>query len=90
MVGLPSDWRDVEDIVQLAAEALRQGQRVALVTVTRAVGSTPRSPGAKMLVYPDGSIAGTIGGAAVEARVIQEALTAMGSGAPRNLSYTLD
>ncbi|MBI4758719.1 MAG: XdhC family protein [Chloroflexi bacterium] len=80
----------MEDIVQLAAEALRQGQRVALVTVTRAVGSTPRSPGAKMLVYPDGSIAGTIGGAAVEARVIQEALTAMGSGAPRNLSYTLD
>ena len=32
-------------------------------------GSTPQKPGATMLIYPDGSQAGTLGGGCVEAEV---------------------
>ena len=48
------------------AELEAAGQRAALVTVVKASGSTPRAPGARMLVLEDGSIEGTVGGGAVE------------------------
>jgi xanthine dehydrogenase accessory factor len=43
--------------------------------VVESIGSTPRKPGARMIVYPDGSIEGTVGGGSVEKRVIEEALS---------------
>lgn len=46
----------------------------ALITVTRVKGSTPRKPGAKMLLLRDGQSFGTIGGGCGEAEVRQEAL----------------
>lgn len=42
-----------------------------------------------MLVYADGSIVGSVGGGEVEARVIQEALVAIGSGQTSIQSYEL-
>lgn len=44
-----------------------------LVTIVKKTGSAPRGPGAWMLVGPDGSIRGTVGGGAVEARAIEDA-----------------
>jgi xanthine dehydrogenase accessory factor len=44
-----------------------------LCTVTDTARSAPRDAGAKMLVAPDGSIAGTVGGGPLEAVVIEEA-----------------
>ncbi len=49
----------------------------ALVTITRVKGSTPRKPGAKMLILPDGQTFGTIGGGCGEAEVRQQALNAL-------------
>jgi len=46
----------------------------ALCTVVQTKGSTPRKVGAKMIVYDDGSIAGTIGGGNLEKEVITNAL----------------
>jgi xanthine dehydrogenase accessory factor len=43
-----------------------------------------------MLVYADGSIAGTIGGGVLESLVIQESLKALASGRPVKLEYSLD
>src|SRR5690606_38652239 len=43
----------------------------------------------KMLVFPDGRTEGTVGGGAMEARVLQEALAALADGKPRTLEYTL-
>ena len=43
----------------------------ALCILIRSQGSTPRHTGSKMLVYPDGTIAGTVGGGELESRVIQ-------------------
>lgn len=61
----------------------------ALATIVKAVGSSPRKTGAKMLVYGDGAISGTIGGGKTEAETIAAALQVMGSGAPRSLSFAL-
>lgn len=49
-------------------------QDVALVTIIRTLGSTPRNAGTKMLVLPDGRIFGTIGGGCGEAESKREAL----------------
>ena len=62
----------------------------ALCTIVWTQGSTPRGTGSKMLVYPDGSFIGTVGGGALENRVVQEALEAIGDGKPRKLSYKMD
>lgn len=42
-----------------------------------------------MLVYPDGTIAGTIGGGEVESRVIKEAIDALSNGEPKIVGYDL-
>jgi xanthine dehydrogenase accessory factor len=49
-------------------------QRAALVTIVETFGSTPRKTGSQMIVYPDGSITGTIGGGCSEADARREAL----------------
>jgi len=61
----------------------------ALCMIVRSKGSTPRSAGSKMLVYADGTIAGTVGGGELENRVIQEALQAISDGRPRMLEYQM-
>ena len=47
--------------------------RLALATVVSAVGSTPRNASARMLVLPDGTTRGTIGGGKFESLVIADA-----------------
>ena len=47
---------------------LLQGEDLVLVTVVASSGATPRGAGARMLIGPQGRIAGTIGGGAVEYR----------------------
>src|SRR5438067_2254744 len=54
-------------------------------------GSTPQKAGAAMLVYPDGTQAGTLGGGCVEAEVKRRALHALHDGGrPEVLTFTLD
>jgi len=55
------------------SRVLRSGESVVLATIVSQHGSTPRLPGAKMIVKRDGKICGTIGGGVVEADVIQTA-----------------
>lgn len=55
-------------------QMLEAGQDAVLVTVIAGSGSTPRGAGARMIVRPDGSTMGTIGGGAVEYRAGQMAL----------------
>src|SRR5262245_39545214 len=54
-------------------------------------GSTPQKAGAAMLVYPDGTQAGTLGGGCVEAEVKRRALHGLNTtGRPEVLSFCLD
>ena len=64
-------------------KALENGMPVVLATVAATRGSTPRRAGARMLVRPDGSFCGTIGGGCGESEVIYEAMETMKDGRPR-------
>ncbi len=78
----------MKELLEAALEALRGGQAVALATIVKARGSTPRAAGAKMLILRDGSIKGTIGGGEMERQVIQEAKAVLDSGQPRLVHYS--
>ena len=66
---------------EMLAQA-RSGNPVALATVVESSGSAPRKAGAKMLVRPDGSTLGTVGGGRVELETMAAALAALKSGQP--------
>jgi xanthine dehydrogenase accessory factor len=78
-----------KSIYEAILEAKRSGQTIILATVIRERGSVPRHAGAKMLVYPDGRILGTIGGGEVESRIIADSLTLLPDGSPRVVEYKL-
>lgn len=52
----------------------------ALATVVESSGSTPRKPGSRMIIFPDASIEGTVGGGALEKSVIDRATELIKSG----------
>jgi xanthine dehydrogenase accessory factor len=64
----------MNEIFYEICRALLIGQELAVATIISDRGSTPRTSGSRMIVYPDGDISGTIGGGAVEGDVIQRAL----------------
>jgi xanthine dehydrogenase accessory factor len=71
------------------AEIEERGPAAAVVTVVRVSGSTPREAGARMLVFRDGSIEGTIGGGRVEQEATAQAVAAIADGKPRFLEFAL-
>jgi xanthine dehydrogenase accessory factor len=81
-----SDKRIYEEIVAIH----KTGGSAALVTVVGTEGSTPRKPGAKMLVFPDGRTVGTIGGGCIDRRVYSEVARVFDEGRPRLFRYELD
>jgi xanthine dehydrogenase accessory factor len=78
---------EFEKLMNTAIDALSRGETFALTTVVREKGSVPRHSGAKMLVWQDGRIKGTIGGAALEQKVIADAMDALKDGKPRYETY---
>ncbi|MCL5935418.1 MAG: XdhC family protein [Firmicutes bacterium] len=62
----------------------------ALATVVRTKGSTPRKAGARMLVFRDGGVFGTIGGGCGESEVRREALNVIDENSPRIYKLSLD
>ena len=52
---------------------LEAGERAVLVTVLKTVGSVPRTTGAAMALFADGTMAGTVGGGAVEFAALETA-----------------
>lgn len=62
------------------AELLEAGEAPVLVTVVATEGPAPGEPGARMLVFPDGRVEGTVGGGALEFRAVQEAQDLLRSG----------
>lgn len=71
-----------------AARLEAENRPFALATILRARGSTPRNVG-EMLIRPDGSSVGTVGGGAMEHYVVEQALEAMAEGESRTVSRDL-
>src|SRR5262245_8365147 len=74
-----------QEVFAALAEALQQGEEVALVTITSSTGSTPQRVGAKMLVYADGRTVGTIGGGCYENDAFWKAREAITARQPRQV-----
>lgn len=79
-----------ELIAELTA-ALEAGRPCVWCSVAETRGSTPQKAGAAMLVFPDGTQRGTLGGGCVEAEVKQRALRVLAnSGRPEVFTFSLD
>ena len=77
------------DIFEEIVAAKKANIPVVLATVIESLGSAPREEGARMLIRADGSIEGTIGGGAIEKKIIDEALTLINAAAPKLVKYEL-
>ena len=71
------------DIERWQADA----EEVALATVIQTWGSSPRRPGAKMALTPDGKIAGSVSGGCVEGAVFEAGVEALEQKQARRLHF---
>ena len=78
---------DTADILQQAARWREGGQGVALATVVKTWGSSPRQPGAKLAVSDSGAFVGSVSGGCVEGAVVEEAQAVIRDGKPRLLDF---
>jgi xanthine dehydrogenase accessory factor len=77
------------EVFRAVADAIESGEPAALVTIVSATGSTPQRVGAKMLVYADGRIVGTIGGGCYENDAFWKAREAIKTRKPELAHYEL-
>lgn len=63
----------MKDILESLLEALEQGRDAVFCGIVESSGSAPRTSGARMLVLPDGSIRGSVGGGPVEGASLDRA-----------------
>ena len=86
----PSDDRSTHDLDAVVRQALAwhaAGHQVALATVARTWGSSPRPAGSKLAVNAAAEFVGSVSGGCIEGAVIQEALEIMATGASRVLEF---
>jgi xanthine dehydrogenase accessory factor len=78
-----------KEVFTAVAEALDRGEPAALVTIVSTTGSTPQRVGAKMLVFADGRMVGTIGGGCYENDAFWKAKDAISHRRPQLVRYEL-
>lgn len=78
------------DLIRSLRAALADRRPVAWCRLVETRGSTPQKAGATMLVWPDGSQAGTLGGGCVEAEVKRRAIAVLADPAPVLADFQLD
>lgn len=71
-------------------ELLAAGDRGALVTLVKVEGSSPRTPGTKMLVVDGVAAVGTIGGGGLEREMLRLAMEVLTSGEAKLVTYAED
>ncbi len=77
----------MRDLISTIDAWRARGDGVALATVVKTGGSTPRPIGAKMIVNSRGEFAGSVSGGCVEGAVIDQARQVLKSGKPRLVKY---
>jgi xanthine dehydrogenase accessory factor len=81
----------MRELLAELTNALRRRLPCVYCAVVETKGSTPQKAGAAMLVYPDGTQAGTLGGGCVEAEVKRRALAGLNNGGRAEVfSFSLD
>ncbi len=79
-----------DEVLREVLDRLDEGQRVALATVVRRRGSTPSTPGQKLALFTGGAAVGTVGGGAVEQRVMGVMVEALAAPSPEARIETYD
>lgn len=64
-----------------------RGEQVAIATVVKTLGSSPRQVGAKMAVSSGGSMAGSVSGGCIEGAVFEECQDAIKTGRARLVHF---
>jgi xanthine/CO dehydrogenase XdhC/CoxF family maturation factor len=77
----------MRDILPDIERWIADGEEIALATVVRAIGSSPRPVGAKMAVTRSGRMTGSVRGGCVEGAVFEVALEVLETGRPRLVRY---
>ena len=77
----------VHEVLGTALRWRAQGLGVALATVVRTWGSSPRAAGSQLAVAEDGAFEGSVSGGCVEGAVIEAAREVIVSGSPRLLEF---
>ncbi len=77
----------MRDLISTIDAGRARGDGVALATVVKTGGSTPRPLGAKMIVNSRGEFAGSVSGGCVEGAVIDEGRQVLKTGKPKLLKY---
>ena len=80
---------DRDDILEQAAAWRGADRKVALATVVRTWGSSPRPVGSQLAVVDGGDMVGSVSGGCIEGAVIREAMEAMEDGKPRLLEFNV-
>ncbi|MEM1248437.1 MAG: XdhC family protein [Acidobacteriota bacterium] len=69
-------------------DAWRQaGKAVAVATVIKTGGSTPRPVGSRLAIAEDGAMAGSVSGGCIEGAVFEEAQSVLADGRAKRLDY---
>lgn len=71
------------DVLPHALERLKAGEPVAIATVIDTNGSSPRDPGASMVIGSDGAVFGSVSGGCVEGAVYESAQEVLELGTPK-------
>lgn len=80
---------EIEQVIEKVHEWLKAGRKVCIATVIEAHGSTPRGVGAKMAVSSAGETVGTVGGGALEKRVLDKASRLLRTGEASVVEFDL-
>ena len=80
----------MRDLLPSLLSSLAAGRPVAYCRLVETRGSTPQKAGAAMLVFSDGSQAGTLGGGCVEAEVKRRALAVLADGRAEIIPFQLN
>jgi xanthine dehydrogenase accessory factor len=78
--GRSTDEAIQSEVLQALGRLEEENESAVLATVIGTQGSTPRKTGSQMIIYPDGTLKGTIGGGCSEAEVRREALLCLDQG----------
>ncbi len=78
---------DAQDLLLQAAAWQATSARVAVATVVKTWGSSPRPPGSMLVIHESGEFVGSVSGGCIEGAVIGAAKEAMADGQPRRLEF---
>jgi xanthine dehydrogenase accessory factor len=80
----------MDDLLASALDSIMKGERLALITLIRSVGSTPRHKSARLAIWRDGHTLGSIGGGTMELQAVADARDALAKAKPLLTEYNLN